>query len=57
MEDGRGGEIRTRDLLLPKQALYQAKLHPELQAPSHTHASIVSTTSKLADVVRASGGE
>gem|GEM_PF-139665 len=26
---GRGGEIRTPDLLLPKQALYQAKLHPE----------------------------
>lgn len=26
--NGRGGEIRTLDLLLPKQALYQAKLHP-----------------------------
>ena len=26
--NGRGGEIRTPDLLLPKQALYQAKLHP-----------------------------
>ena len=25
---GRGGEIRTRDLLVPNQALYQAKLHP-----------------------------
>ena len=28
--NGRDGEIRTRDLLLPKQALYQAKLRPEL---------------------------
>ena len=27
---GRGGEIRTRDLLVPNQALYQAKLHPVL---------------------------
>lgn len=25
----RGGEIRTHGLLLPKQALYQAKLRPE----------------------------
>ena len=30
MLDGRGGEIRTRDLLVPNQALYQAKLHPVL---------------------------
>ncbi len=28
-QKNRGGEIRTHDLLLPKQALYQAKLHPE----------------------------
>ena len=27
--NGRDGEIRTRDLLLPKQALYQAKLRPD----------------------------
>ena len=26
---GRGGEIRTPDILLPKQARYQAALHPE----------------------------
>jgi hypothetical protein len=26
---GRGGGIRTRDLLLPKQLRYQAALHPE----------------------------
>ncbi len=25
---GRGGEIRTPDILLPKQARYQAALHP-----------------------------
>ena len=30
--NGRGGEIRTRDLLVPNQALYQAKLHPETPA-------------------------
>ena len=28
-EPGRGGEIRTPDILLPKQARYQATLHPE----------------------------
>jgi hypothetical protein len=26
---GRGGEIRTPDILLPKQARYQTTLHPE----------------------------
>ena len=26
---GRGGQIRTDDFLLPKQALYQAELRPE----------------------------
>ncbi len=26
---GRGGGIRTPDILLPKQARYQAALHPE----------------------------
>jgi hypothetical protein len=28
-DPGRGGEIRTPDILLPKQARYQATLHPE----------------------------
>ena len=28
-ENGRGDRIRTYDLLVPNQALYQAKLHPE----------------------------
>ena len=28
-EIGRGGEIRTPDILLPKQARYQTALHPE----------------------------
>lgn len=27
-ESGRGGQIRTDDFLLPKQALYQAELRP-----------------------------
>ena len=28
--NGRGGEIRTPDPLLPKQLRYQAALHPEI---------------------------
>jgi hypothetical protein len=28
-DDGRGGEIRTHDLLYPKQARYQATLRPD----------------------------
>ena len=28
-ESGRGGGIRTPDILLPKQARYQTALHPE----------------------------
>jgi hypothetical protein len=28
-ENGRGGEIRTHDLLYPKQARYQATLRPD----------------------------
>lgn len=27
-KNGRGDWIRTSDILLPKQALYQAELHP-----------------------------
>ena len=27
-KSGRGGQIRTDDILLPKQALYQAELRP-----------------------------
>src|SRR5215470_15998800 len=29
VHDGRGGGIRTRDPLLPKQVLYQAELRPD----------------------------
>ena len=29
-ENGRGGEIRTHDLLYPKQARYQATLRPDV---------------------------
>ena len=29
LQNGRGDRIRTYDLLVPNQALYQAKLHPE----------------------------
>ena len=28
LNNGRGGEIRTPDILLPKQARYQTALHP-----------------------------
>lgn len=28
----RGSQIRTDDILLPKQTLYQAELHPEVHA-------------------------
>ncbi len=28
-KSGRDGQIRTDDILLPKQALYQAELRPE----------------------------
>ena len=33
--NGRGGEIRTPDLLLPKQARYQAALRPDTCAKQH----------------------
>ncbi len=29
LKNGRGGEIRTHDLLYPKQARYQATLRPD----------------------------
>ena len=29
--NGRGGEIRTPDILLPKQARYRTALHPEFR--------------------------
>ena len=32
LRNGRGGEIRTHDLLYPKQARYQATLRPDLRA-------------------------
>ena len=32
LKDGRGGEIRTHDLLYPKQARYQATLRPDVRA-------------------------
>ncbi len=29
--DGRGDEIRTHDLFVPNEALYQAEPHPDVQ--------------------------
>ena len=34
---GRGGEIRTPDILLPKQARYQAALHPDCEVSRVLH--------------------
>lgn len=34
--NGRGGGIRTPDLLVPNQALYQAKLRPDGRGPRGT---------------------
>jgi hypothetical protein len=31
LQNGRGGEIRTHDLLYPKQARYQATLRPDIE--------------------------
>src|SRR3990172_2112860 len=45
---GRGGEIRTPDILLPKQARYQAALHPE-RAVFYAPAAASSTRSQKAD--------
>ena len=30
LNSGRDGETRTHDIMLPKHALYQAELHPEI---------------------------
>ena len=35
-KDGRGAEIRTPDLLVPNQALYQAEPRPECKARTET---------------------
>ena len=40
-KNGRGGEIRTRDLLVPNQALYQAKLHPASEGMGRARARAV----------------
>ena len=37
---GRGGEIRTPDILLPKQARYQATLHPERANIAYLHIMV-----------------
>ncbi len=37
--DGRGDRIRTYDLLVPNQALYQTKLHPENHADDERDVS------------------
>ena len=40
---GRGGEIRTPDILLPKQARYQTALHPV--NPSQDRAGMIPVVS------------
>src|SRR5512143_1448807 len=57
LEPGRGGEIRTPDILLPKQARYQATLHPEgapLYRPS-TKMQFIGLSSCGAAASQASG--
>ena len=45
---GRGGEIRTPDILLPKQARYQATLHPDWRAETISpHAPNVNLTTVI----------
>ena len=44
-KNGRRGEIRTPDILLPKQARYQATLHPDRRAETISpHAKKVNPT-------------
>ena len=40
LKNGRGGEIRTHDLLYPKQARYQATLRPDPRAGEGAYLSI-----------------
>ncbi len=54
-EGGRGGEIRTRDLLVPNQALYQAKLRPDVTAGgsgAHQRAGTMLVSSITATEIR-----
>ena len=44
LSDGRGGETRTPDFLLPKQALYQAELRPDASSPGSKGISILRST-------------
>jgi hypothetical protein len=44
MMNGRGGEIRTPDLLVPNQALYQAKLRPDGRGSRGTNIQSLSMT-------------
>src|ERR1043165_4157709 len=45
--NGRGDRIRTCDLLVPNQALYQAKLHPGHERGTVGQGTEVSTTVSL----------
>ena len=49
MKNGRGGEIRTHDLLYPKQARYQATLRPDPRAEegAGTRAKLQCRNSKI----------
>ena len=44
--NGRGGEIRTRDFLLPKQARYQAAPHPATRIVAVPRALVKLTASR-----------
>ena len=40
----RGNQIRTDDILLPKQTLYQAELHPEYRANIANYFNILESS-------------
>ena len=56
---GRGDRIRTCDLLVPNQALYQAKLHPDIEAGLCGHLRCRQAWKKrkrLATTIQEAGG-
>lgn len=50
----RGSQIRTDDILLPKQTLYQAELHPEVHP---NIAKISMNLSKISKIFKKNGFE
>jgi hypothetical protein len=51
-ENGRGGEIRTRDLYVPNVALYQAKLRPDFSREGRDSLRKVGVASRKEAAIR-----